>query len=174
MSDIKRIHEIAQPIFTAEVYIMHGDEVLMFKRSEKKKNFPGFWSIPGGHVDEGEDPLAAAIREVKEETGITVTPDNMKLKVVALHQHLDRNELYVAFAFTATIPEKITPPASTEEGTAHWVKKSDMMTKENVFPPIKYYFPHILGNHPGVIYNMSQWEHSQLIKVLSETIDKNY
>ena len=72
MTTIKRLHEIAQPIFTAEVYIMHGDEVLMFKRSETKKKFPGFWSIPGGHIDEGEDPLAAAIREVKEETALDI------------------------------------------------------------------------------------------------------
>jgi len=29
------------------------------------------WSLPKGHVDAGEEPLVAAIREIKEETGIT-------------------------------------------------------------------------------------------------------
>lgn len=30
----KRLHEVAQPIFVAEVYIIHNHKVLMFKRSE--------------------------------------------------------------------------------------------------------------------------------------------
>jgi predicted NUDIX family NTP pyrophosphohydrolase len=33
----------------------------------------GAWSIPKGELAEGEDPLAAAIREVEEETGCAVT-----------------------------------------------------------------------------------------------------
>jgi 8-oxo-dGTP diphosphatase len=174
MNNPKRLHEIAQPIFTSEVYIMCEDEVLMFKRSETKKKFPGFWSIPGGHIDEGEDPLAAAIREVKEETGVIVTADNIRLKVVAMHHHLDRKEMYVAFAFVANIKKKAALNSDSGEGIAYWVKKSEMIGKENVFEPIKYYFDHVLNGHPGVIYNMSEWKDSKLVKVLSETVDRNY
>jgi 8-oxo-dGTP diphosphatase len=32
----------------------------------------GFWSTPGGHLDFGESPVDAAIRETLEETGVTV------------------------------------------------------------------------------------------------------
>jgi 8-oxo-dGTP pyrophosphatase MutT (NUDIX family) len=173
MSEPKRLHQIAQPIFTAEVYILWNDALLMFKRSETKKKFPGFWSIPGGHIDEGEDPLAAAIREVKEETGVLISPADIKLKVVAMHHHLDRGEMYVAFAFVTQLKLEPTVLTSSEEGTSHWVKTSDAMNMENVFPPIRYYFNHVLENKPGIIYNQSQWENSQLVKVLSETVDMN-
>lgn len=32
------------------------------------------WSMPGGWLEHGEDPVDAAVREVKEETGLTVRP----------------------------------------------------------------------------------------------------
>ena len=36
------------------------------------RNHRGFWSAPGGHLDFGESPVDAAIRETMEETGVTV------------------------------------------------------------------------------------------------------
>jgi len=42
-----------------------------------------------------------------------------------------------------------------------------------VFPPVKYYLPHVLGNKPGIVYNYSTWNNSQLVEVISEKIDIN-
>lgn len=39
------------------------------RRSEGRALFPGCWDIVGGHVEEGEGPLAALEREIAEETG---------------------------------------------------------------------------------------------------------
>jgi predicted NUDIX family NTP pyrophosphohydrolase len=39
----------------------------------------GSWSIPKGEVEEGEDPLTAARREVAEETGLTATGEPIPL-----------------------------------------------------------------------------------------------
>jgi 8-oxo-dGTP pyrophosphatase MutT (NUDIX family) len=36
------------------------------------------WDIPKGHCEEGEAPLAAALRELVEETGIVLAPDRLK------------------------------------------------------------------------------------------------
>ncbi|MDO8241031.1 MAG: NUDIX hydrolase [Candidatus Moranbacteria bacterium] len=59
------------------------DEILMLDR----KNFPFGWACPAGHVEEGEEPEEAMVREVQEETGLDVT----KFKLI-LHEFLDWNE----------------------------------------------------------------------------------
>jgi hypothetical protein len=50
--------------------INSNNQVLMVK---EKYAFSEFFKLPGGHVDKGEDLHTAAIREVKEETGIDAT-----------------------------------------------------------------------------------------------------
>lgn len=46
------------------------------------KKDAGAWSIPKGEFDDNEEPLKAAIRETKEETGITVSGSFIELTVV--------------------------------------------------------------------------------------------
>ncbi len=43
----------------------------------KSKDYNGFWQVPGGTVDIGETPREAAVRELEEETGIIVQPDQL-------------------------------------------------------------------------------------------------
>lgn len=48
-------------------------EILIQKRADHLKNLPGLWAITGGAVIEGEDSIAAAQRETKEELGIDIS-----------------------------------------------------------------------------------------------------
>jgi 8-oxo-dGTP diphosphatase len=54
----------------ATAIVRFGDELLMVRQGAPGEEL--FWSIPGGRVEPGEFAYEAAIREVKEETGITV------------------------------------------------------------------------------------------------------
>lgn len=46
-----------------------GDNILLLKRSESAKDYPGHWCTPGGGIDAGENPEQAARRESSEEVG---------------------------------------------------------------------------------------------------------
>jgi 8-oxo-dGTP diphosphatase len=59
-------------ILTADVVlftvIRRSAYVLLIERGHDP--FAGQWALPGGHIDPGEQPLAAALRELREETGV--------------------------------------------------------------------------------------------------------
>jgi 16S rRNA (adenine1518-N6/adenine1519-N6)-dimethyltransferase len=70
--DRRRVH--SENLFhrATHVFIFSGSgELFLQKRSHRKDNFPGRWdSSASGHVDAGEDYLACARREVREEIGL--------------------------------------------------------------------------------------------------------
>jgi 8-oxo-dGTP diphosphatase len=57
---------------TAGALCVDNGRVLLARRAHPP--FEGFWDIPGGFLDEGEDPLDGLRRELREETGLEVEP----------------------------------------------------------------------------------------------------
>ncbi len=55
--------------------VIHDEEdrILLLKRSMSSKGNPGKWDLPGGKIDVGEDFAEALMREVLEETGLTIS-----------------------------------------------------------------------------------------------------
>lgn len=49
--------------------LVRNGEILLLKRV--KPPYAGYWSVPGGKIEFGEHPAAAAIREFEEETGLS-------------------------------------------------------------------------------------------------------
>lgn len=58
----------AFPRGAASAAIFRGEDVLLIQRG--KGALKGYWSLPGGHIEPGERARVAALREVREETGI--------------------------------------------------------------------------------------------------------
>lgn len=56
-----------RPIAAVGVVCLRGDDVLLVRRNQAP--MAGRWSIPGGRIEWGESAKAAALRELKEETG---------------------------------------------------------------------------------------------------------
>jgi 8-oxo-dGTP diphosphatase len=57
-------------------YIIHDDHVLMIRRA--RPPHVGKWSAPGGKLELGESPYDCVMREMREETGFTITEPTLR------------------------------------------------------------------------------------------------
>ena len=54
-------------------FIVRNDKIFIAKRATTKTIFPDQFELIGGHIDLGEQPKQALMREIKEEIGLDVT-----------------------------------------------------------------------------------------------------
>ena len=71
--------EGAYPVAVEVAVFNPQGEVLLTRRAPEKEKHPGCWEITGGCAQAGEDSLTAACRELWEETGIRVQPQELTL-----------------------------------------------------------------------------------------------
>ena len=94
--------------------------VLQYRSPERYKKWSGY-AFPGGHIEEGESLAESVIREVYEETGLTIADP----KLVAVKDwSLDDGGRYIVFCYKAT--EFTGQLRSSEEGEVSWVEKDQL------------------------------------------------
>jgi 8-oxo-dGTP diphosphatase len=126
-------HELVR--LTADVVVLAGPasdrRVLLIKRGWPP--FQGMWALPGGHVDPGETTLAAAARELAEETGVTVDNPRWDLVEVATYSTPNRDPRgrYVSVAYRALLPEPVDLTAGDDAREAAWFPITDVLNGQN-------------------------------------------
>jgi len=120
------IEESARLTADAVVFGVHHRDlhVLLIRRGWPP--FEGCWALPGGHVDPGEHTLAAAHRELAEETGLRV--DTLAPFAVYADPGRDPRGRYVTFAYTARLESCPLPTAADDATDARWVLVNDVLT----------------------------------------------
>ena len=87
------------------------------------------WSLPKGHIDEGEEKLEAAIREIYEESGIRKLQFIKELPTyerykISLDCGDDKSELKIIYMFLFITDEIDLKPIDPDNPEARWVEKT--------------------------------------------------
>lgn len=84
---------------------MRDGRVLVAQRAAAQ-HLPETWEFPGGKIGADEEPAAAALRELYEETGLTATAAEPLL--IFVHDYPDRRLRFHAFVVTGAAGEVAT------------------------------------------------------------------
>ena len=107
---------------TTLCYIQDGSRYLMLHRVKKKEDLnQGKWIGIGGKFEEGESPDDCLLREVREETGLTLTDYALRGIVTFVSQRWETEQmfLYTARGFTGQVQD-------CEEGVLAWQEISQI------------------------------------------------
>ena len=103
-------------------YLFRGDEVLMMHRTRKKNDMNhDKWIAVGGRFEDGESPEDCAMREVREETGLTMTDPRYRGVVTFVNDQYEteRMHLFTSESFTGELTD-------CDEGELVWIKKAEI------------------------------------------------
>lgn len=109
--------------FTVLCLLRDGEKYLLQDRV--KEDWKGY-TLPGGHVEAGESIVDAVIREMKEETGLTV----IQPRLCGVKQFPIQGGRYIVFLFMAeSFSGKL---CDSDEGSVHWVDHSELSSINTV------------------------------------------
>lgn len=130
------------PFRGAKLVLTCGAAVLVLRRDDIPTiPWPGHWDLPGGGREPGETPMQCALRELFEETGLTLDPARLTGEVRPLPHRPDR----VGWYFRAEI--------TTEEAAA--VRLGDEGAELRLMPAVEFVrHPRAVPHFRGVVAEM--------------------
>ena len=115
------------PVVAAGIFVEREDgKILAFKRAYDVVD-DKVYGFVGGYVDEGEDAVAAAIREANEESGIVVeipNPDDCYTAMVT-----SRIQVKLFRAIIIDGHENVGKTFDETEGVSEWIEPTDIYMK---------------------------------------------
>ncbi len=120
------------------VFITRGKHVLLLRGSSQKRIWANKYNGIGGHIERDEDIYAAALREVREETGLAIE----RLRLVGLI-NIDGDQPTGIMLFVFTAESRSGDPISSEEGALEWIAR-DQLDQINLVEDLPIILPRAL------------------------------
>ncbi len=109
------------------IFLTCGDRILLLKGAPDKRVWANLYNGIGGHIERGEDVRGAALRELHEEAGLSLSTLDL-YGVITIDTGKDVGiGLYVFLGECSEVEaENISKITSSSEGKLEWVKQADL------------------------------------------------
>ena len=117
---------------------------------QDKKNHPTWhgWNFPGGHVENGEYVTPSVIREMQEETGLTI--ENPRLCGIKEFHALKTGKRYIVFLYVAdTFMGELK---ASDEGDIFWYPLSELAKSDKLIDGFEEMLPVFLNSNISEVY----------------------
>lgn len=145
---------VRRPVVDVHVIVRQGDKILLSQRGGPYGH--GQWHAPSGKLDPGETPTEAAVRELREETGLLAAPEALTLVHTVVHHQGDGAPDRIGFFYELTAftgePENREPAKCL---ALEWHPEHDLPDEFIPYPAAGIHGA--LGDPGGLTYH--NWPH---------------
>jgi mutator protein MutT len=111
------------PLVGVGAVVVEAGRVLLVRRGNEPMK--GHWSLPGGLVEVGESLTEAVIREVREETGLTVEPLGLVELLDRIYREEERVRYHYVIADYLCRVGSGTLQAASDAAAVRWVERAE-------------------------------------------------
>ena len=107
---------------TGAIIFNNKAQVLLVRHTKKATHLTDTYGVPAGRPDRNEKSIEACIREVKEETGLTISAKNLKLLPHIYSAEVERKDGKKIFSLIAYYTTRFTgKPEAKNETVPEWI-----------------------------------------------------
>ena len=99
-----------------------------------KANYKEYWALPGGIIEADETPRQAAVRETREEIGVTLNPDELTFVLVV--DRMSGSAQTYQFVFKASLPTDQIKLQKSELDEFTFVSKDQVLSSDRSYAKV--------------------------------------
>ena len=112
------------------------------------------WNFPGGHVEQGEFVTPSVIREVREETGLTI--ENPKLCGIKEFQKEQDGKRFIVFLYVAS--RFFGELRASDEGDVFWYPLSELKRSKELADGFSEMLPVFTSDEISEVFYTKNWD----------------
>lgn len=138
-------------------------EYLLSRRAADRPTYPFFWETVGGSVLQGETSIEGAVREVKEEVGITLSPESGQLAFTKIRDTVNGEkfrDILDVWVFYYDGEADLTAATTKEVAECKWLRSDqiyDLFQEQKLVPTLDYFFSAFSGPIPHYRDIIGKW-----------------